>query len=394
MSGLLEEKNLMTVNMGPQHPSTHGVLRVILDLEGETVVRARPIVGYLHTGIEKLAEHKLYNQIIPLTDRMDYMSSHAYNMGWAMAVEKMIGVEPTHRAKYIRVLVAELQRIANHLLWLGTHALDIGAMTVLFIAFKDREKITEFFERICGARLTFNYMRVGGVALDIGPDILADIYEFCGEMEKAIDNLENLLSANRIWIHRTRGVGVVSKQMAMDYSLSGPMARASGINYDLRKDEPYAAYPELDFKVITDDKGDSYSRYAVRMGEMRESVKLIRQAIDKMPKGDFMVDDPRVRMPGHKDRMQNIENLTHLFVLAVKGYPVKAGEIYVATEAPKGELGYYIVSDGTGKPWRVKMRTPSFVNLQALPEMGKGHLIADMVTLIGTVDITLGDVDR
>lgn len=394
MSGLLEEKNLMTVNMGPQHPSTHGVLRVILDLEGETVVRARPIVGYLHTGIEKLAEHKLYNQIIPLTDRMDYMSSHAYNMGFAMAVEKMIGVEPTHRANYIRVLVAEMQRIANHLLWLGTHALDIGAMTVLFIAFKDREKITEFFERICGARLTFNYMRVGGVALDIGPDILSDIYEFCGEFEKALDNLENLLSANRIWIHRTRGVGVVSKQMAMDYSLSGPMARASGINYDLRKDQPYAAYSELDFKVITDDKGDSYSRYAVRMGEMRESVKLIRQAIDKMPKGDFMVDDPRVRMPGHKDRMQNIENLTHLFILAVKGYPVKPGEIYVATEAPKGELGYYIVSDGTGKPWRVKMRTPSFVNLQILPELGKGHLIADMVTLIGTVDITLGDVDR
>ncbi len=391
---ILPESNIMTINMGPQHPSTHGVLRLIVDIEGETVVNVKPVVGYLHTGFEKLAEDKIYNQVIPLTDRMDYMSSHSYNMGYVIALEKMLEIAPPARAEYIRVVVAELQRIANHLLWLGTHALDIGAMTVLFLAFKEREKITEFFERICGARLTFNYMRVGGVNLDIGKPILDDIHAFTQSFVKELDTLETLLSQNRIWLQRTKGVGVVTKDQAIDWQLSGPMGRASGLNYDLRRDQPYGVYDQLDFEVALGVNGDSYDRYTVRMKEMRESSKLIKQAIEKMPEGPFIIDDPRFKMPGHKDRMLNIENLAHLFVLTAKGYPIKPGEIYSATEAPKGELGFYIVSDGTGKPYRIKFRTPSFVNLQILPDMSRGHLLADLVTLIGTVDITLGDLDR
>lgn len=391
---VLPESNIMTLNMGPQHPSTHGVLRVVVDVQGETVVKAQPIVGYLHTAFEKLAEDKIYNHVIPLTDRMDYMSSHAYNLGYVIALEKMLEVKVPARAEYIRIVVAELQRIANHLLWLGTHALDIGAMTVLFLAFKEREKLTEFFERLCGARLTFNYMRVGGVNLDMGKPLLDDIYAFTSTFVKELEILETLLNENRIWRQRTIGIGVVSKEKAIDWQLSGPMGRASGLTYDLRKDQPYGVYDQLEFEVAVGKNGDSYDRYLVRMREMKESLKLIRQAIEKMPEGPFITDDSRFKMPGHKDRMLSIENLAHLFVLAAKGYPVKPGEIYSATEAPKGELGFYIVSDGTGRPYRIKFRTPSFVNLQILPELSKGHLLADLVTLIGTVDITLGDLDR
>ena len=359
----------MEINMGPQHPSTHGVLRLILHLDGETIAGMRPVIGYLHRGVEKLAEHRTYAMIEPLTDRLDYVAAVSENFGWCGAVERLMGVTPPPRAEYLRVVLAELQRIASHLLWLGTHALDLGAMTVFFYTFREREMILDLFEAFCGARLTTNSMRIGGFLEDAPRDWLARVRHFLKIFPGRMKEYEDLLTKNRIFVGRTLGVGVLSAQDAIAYGVSGPPLRASGVSYDVRKATPYSAYPEFEFDIPVGKNGDTYDRYLVRMAEMRQSASIIEQALDGLPEGPVMAKVPKVIKP-----------------------PV--GEVYHAIEAPKGELGVYLVSDGTGKPYRMRIRPPAFVNLQSLKRMSIGHLVADVVALIGTIDIVLGEVDR
>jgi NADH-quinone oxidoreductase subunit D len=388
------DNNTMILNMGPQHPSTHGVLRVILELDGEVVVKATPDIGFLHRGLEKLAENKTYHQCIPLTDRLDYVAGMSNNLAYVLAVEKLLGLEVPPRAQAIRVLLSELQRISSHLLWLGTHAHDIGAMTPLFYALRERDEILFMFEMICGSRLTPSYFRVGGLAQDLPEGFEEKAREFTRTFNAHVDEYETLLTKNTIWMKRTQGVGVISAQEAVNWGLTGPNLRASGMPWDLRRVMPYSGYENYEFIVPTGKNGDVYDRYMVRMMEMRQSNEIVRQALEKIPGGAILVDDPKVVYPP-KDRVQeSIESLIHHFHLASAGFPTPPGEVYASIESPKGELGFYLVSDGTNKPWRFRIRPPSFINLSALPVMVQGRLISDVVAVIGSIDIVLAEIDR
>ena len=360
----------LVLNMGPQHPSTHGVLRLVLKLDGERVVDCDPVIGYLHRGVEKLSEHRDYTQIILLTDRMDYLAAAANNLGYVQTVEKLYGIEVPRRARYIRTILAELQRIASHLFWLGSSAGDLGALTVLLYALRERELVLDLFEEYCGARLTYNTMRIGGQPADVPPGWDKKVLAFCDQQEKKIPDYENLLTSNRIFMRRTKDIGIISAADAIAVGLCGPPLRGSGVVRDVRKDEPYAAYDEMEFDIPVGTRGDTYDRYLVRLEEMYQSLRIIRQAVPGLPEGPIMAKVPRLIKP-------------------------PAGETYHAIEAPKGELGYFVVSDGKSlSPYRFRVRPPSFCNLQALPRLVKGHLVADVVALVGTIDIVLGEVDR
>jgi NADH-quinone oxidoreductase subunit D len=359
----------MVLNMGPQHPSTHGVLRVLLKLDGETVVDLDCDIGYLHRGVEKIAENDTYAMITPYWDRLDYVAAVSGDLCYVEGVEKLLQVEVPRRAEYLRVILTELQRIASHLLWLGTHAIDIGAVTVLLYAFREREEILKIFEDFIGARLTAHAFRIGGLWWDAYPEFEQRVREFLKILPSRIDEYETLLNTNRIWLSRTVGIGILPAEEAINLSLTGPVLRGSGVNYDLRKAQPYSAYSEFNFEVPLGENGDTYDRYLIRMAEMRQSAFIIEQALDGLPEGPVMAKVPKVIKP-----------------------PV--GEVYHAIEAPKGELGVYLVSDGTGKPYRMRIRPPAYINLQSLKRMSIGHLVADVVALIGTIDIVLGEVDR
>lgn len=386
----------MTVNMGPQHPSTHGVLQLILELDGETVVKATPHIGFLHRGVEKLSEHRTYHQTIPLTDRLDYLAPMSNNLGYVLAVEKLLGItdEIPDRAKTIRVMLAELTRLKSHLVWLATHALDIGAMTVFIYCFREREAIMDIYEKISGARMTSNYFRVGGLSSDLPAGVTEDIRSFAKDMPGYVDMYEGLLTGNKIWQKRTMGVGHIDAAAAIDIGLTGPALRCSGVDWDLRRDNPYSGYEDYDFEVITRTEGDTFARYKARLDEMRESCKIINQALDKLTEGPILADCPKVCLPPKQDVVNSIEGLIHQFKIITEGFKPEVGEVYVGIEAPKGELGYYLVSDGSAQPFRMKIRPPSFVNLQALPQMVEGSLLADVIAAIGTLDIVLGEIDR
>lgn len=391
----LEAKEL-TISMGPQHPATHGVLRLVLELDGETVVKCTPYVGYLHRGIEKLAEHMTYLNAIPLTDRLDYISSMANNQGYCLAVERLFGIEAPERAKYIRTMVAEMSRISSHILWLGTHALDIGAMTVFLYSFREREWILDLFEMLCGARLTTTYGRIGGVRNDVSQEFLDSLYKFTEEFPSRVAEYETLIDQNRIWLKRTKRIGVIEADEAVSWGLTGPTLRGSGVPYDVRKYAPYDAYDKVEFDVPVGKNGDVYDRYRCRMEEFRQSVRIIRQCIEKLPKGPVMAPEAsKVSLPPKDNVLKDMESMIHHFVLITKG-PIAApeGEIYSAVEAPKGELGFYLVSDGTGRPYRMRVRSPSFVHASVIPKLCEGSLVADVIANIGTIDIVLGECDR
>lgn len=384
----------MVLNMGPQHPSTHGVLRIVLELDGEIVVKATPDIGYLHRGIEKLAEHKTWHQCITLTDRLDYVAGISNALPYVLAVEKLLGVEAPPRAQAIRVLVSELQRIASHLFWLGTHAHDLGAMTPLFYALRERDEILFLFERIAGSRLTPSYMRVGGLAQDLPDGFETACRDFVREFPVHVDEYETLLTRNAIWRRRTVGVGAISAEEAVGWGLSGPLLRASGVNWDLRRSMPYCGYDRYDFAVPVGANGDVYDRYLVRIMEMRQSNEIVRQVLDSLPTGEINIQDPKVVYPPREKVLQSIGAMIHHFHIASSGFPIPAGEVYAAIESPKGELGFYLVSDGGNKPVRFRVRPPSFVNLSALRDMVEGRLISDVVAVIGSIDIVLAEVDR
>jgi len=389
----LVQKDL-TLNMGPQHPSTHGVLRLVLDLQGETVVGVDPRIGYLHRGIEKWTESRTYHQVIPMTDRLDYISCMNNNLGYVVAVEKLAGITVPDRAQFLRTLLAEISRLSAHLVWLGSSAVDIGAMTVTLYALRERELIMDLLEMATGARLTVSYARIGGVRNDVPQSFIDKCREFTEIFPKRLEDYDTLIRQNRIWLKRTVGIGVFSAEEAINYGLTGASLRGSGVNYDLRKVEPYAAYDKVEFDVPLGKKGDVYDRYVVRLNEMRQSNRIIKQCLDMIQPGPIMTDDPRYAVPEKKNVMKSMEALAHQFVLMSKWVPMPKGEVYVATEAPKGELGFYIVSDGSGRPYRIKIRAPSFVNLSAIPKMATGHMMADVVACIGTIDLVLGECDR
>jgi NADH-quinone oxidoreductase subunit D len=385
----------MTVNMGPQHPSTHGVLRLVLELDGEVVQSATPSIGYLHTGIEKTAEQKKWQQVIPLVERMDYLAAQSNSLAYALSVEKLLGLEMPQRVKDIRVLIAELQRIASHLIWLGTHAMEIGAVSMLFYAIRERELLMNINELIAGFRFFPSYIRIGGLREDLSRGFHEAVNAFLDRFPKKLDEYEGLLSKNDIFMRRTQGVGVISQQDAFAWGLLGPIARASGSNYDVRKYFPYSGYESYDFEVPTEAEGDVYARYRVRMRELRECVKICRQAIKRItPSGAWACDDPRV-VPPPKDKVYTeMEALIQHFLIYSQGFTVPAGDVYVPVEGPRGEHGVYAVSDGTNRPWRIKMRAPSLLAIQALPTLIKGGLIADVVAVIGSNDVVMGDCDR
>ena len=385
----------MTVNMGPQHPSTHGVLRLVLELDGEVIQSVMPTVGYLHTGIEKTAEQKKWQQVIPLVERMDYLGAQSNSLAYAMAVEKLLGLEMPKRVQDIRVIIAELQRLASHLIWLGTHSMEIGAVSMLFYAIRERELLLNINELIAGFRFFPSYIRIGGLREDLARGFHEAVNAFLERFPAKIDEFEGLLTKNDIFRRRTEGVGVVSQEDALQWGLVGPIARATGIDYDVRKYFPYLGYETYDFKVPTATEGDVYARYRVRIAEMRESVKICSQAIARItPSGVWACDDPRV-VPPPKDKVYTeMEALIQHFLIYSQGFTVPAGEAYVPIEGPRGEHGTYIVSDGTNRPWRVKMRAPSLLAIQALPAVVKGGLIADVVSVIGSTDVVMGDCDR
>lgn len=387
-------QQVMTINMGPQHPSTHGVLRLVLELDGETVVKSTPHIGFLHRGIEKLAEHKTYHQVITLTDRLDYLAPMSNNLGYALAVEKLLDIEAPKRSQYIRIILCELTRISSHLLWLATHALDIGAMTVFFYCFRERETLNDIFEMVTGARMNLSYVRIGGVARDLPDGFVEKAREFVNVFPGRLREYETLLTKNKIWLMRTKDVGVISAEDAINYGLSGPSIRGSGVKWDIRKSEPYSSYNEMDFIVPVGKNGDVYDRYLVRIEEMRQSNEIVRQAVDTLPKGEFIADIPDVALPQKENLKKSMESLIHHFKIVTDGICPPVGEVYVCVEAPKGELGYYVVSDGTKNPYRIKIRPPSFVNLEGLQKMIEGRLLADVVAVIGSLDIVLGEIDR
>ncbi len=387
-------KEVVTLNMGPQHPSTHGVLRVVLELDGEVVTRATPVLGYLHRGIEKLAEHKTYHQVITLTDRLDYTSPFINNLAYALTVEKLLGLEIPLRAQYIRVLLTELTRIQSHLIWLGTHALDIGAMSPLLYCFREREETLDIFEMVGGARMNQSYFRIGGLAADLPDGFEEKVKAFCDVLPSRIDGYERLLTENKIWLNRTKGVGVISAEEGIALGLSGPCLRSCGVKWDLRKANPYSAYDHFDFEIPTGQLGDSYDRYLVRLEEMRQSNRIVMQALERLPSGPFNAVSPKVVPPPKEKVQENIESLIIHFHLMTEGFNVPRGEAYCSVESSKGELGFYIVSDGSSKPYRVKIRTPSFVNMESFSTMAQGRMMADIVAIIGSIDICLGEVDR
>lgn len=383
-----------TMNFGPQHPAAHGVLRLVLELNGEVVLRADPHIGLLHRGTEKLIEYKSYLQALPYFDRLDYVSMMAQEHAYSLAVEKLLGVAVPRRAAYIRVLFAEITRILNHLLALTTHALDVGAMTPFLWAFEEREKMLEFYERVSGARMHAAYIRPGGVSQDLPMGLCEDIYKFAKQFASRVDEMEDVLSGNRIWKQRLVDIGTVTAEEALDWGFSGVMLRGSGIAWDLRKTQPYDVYEELDFDIPVGNKGDCYDRYLIRMEEMRQSLRIVMQCLNKMPEGVIKADDKKISPPSRVDMKESMEALIHHFKLYSEGYVVPAGETYTAVEAPKGEFGVYLVSDGSGRPYRCKIKAPGFAHLQGLNLMTKGHMIADVVTMIGTQDIVFGEVDR
>lgn len=387
---------LMTLNMGPQHPSTHGVLRVLLKLDGETVVQCDPIIGYLHRGTEKLSEGKRYAQIVPWTDRLDYTAAPLNNVGYVLAVEKLCGIEAPERAQYWRVIMAELARIAAHLVWLGTHGLDVGALSMSLYCFREREMIQDIFETFCGARLTTNMMEIGGFSRPIPDDLVEQVRNFTKIFPSRQEEYAGLLSENPIWLARTKGVGIISPEAAISYSLTGACLRASGINYDVRKAEPYLVYDRLDFEVPLGEYGDVYDRYLVRMEEMRQAIKIIEQCIDFVDGNDtpLMAWESPYVIPPHKGVMTTAEDMQRHFVWVIKGFNPPVGEVWQSIEHSKGELGYYIVSDGSAMPYRMHVRAPDFTNLSVLPHMAQGSMLADMVALVSTIDIVLGSVDR
>ncbi|HZI78797.1 MAG TPA: NADH dehydrogenase (quinone) subunit D [Vicinamibacterales bacterium] len=385
----------MTVNMGPQHPSTHGVLRLVLELDGEVIQSVIPTIGYLHTGIEKTAEQKKWQQVIPLVERMDYLAAQSNSLSYALSVEKLLGLEMPQRVKDIRVLLAELQRIASHLIWIGTHGLEIGAVSMLFYAVRERELLLNINELIAGFRFFPSYIRIGGLREDLPRGFHAQVQEFLDRFPAKIDEFEGLLTKNDVYQRRTQGVGIISQEHAFAWGLVGPIARAGGSDYDVRKYFPYTGYETYDFRVPTATEGDVYARYRVRVAEMRESLKIAKQALDRIsPAGVFACDDTRV-VPPPKDKVYSeMEALIQHFLIYSQGFTVPAGDAYVPVEGPRGEHGCYIVSDGTNRPWRVKMRAPSFLAIQALPTVVRGGLIADVVAVIGSTDVVMGDCDR
>ena len=392
-SGLRTET--MTVNMGPQHPSTHGVLRLVLTLDGEVVRSASPTIGYLHTGIEKTAEQKKWQQVIPLVERMDYLSAQSNSMAFCMSVEKLLGVEIPERVKNIRVLMAELQRINSHLVWLGTHGMEVGAVSVMLYCFRERELLLNINEMIAGFRLFPSYIRVGGLREDLPRGFHDAVRAFLDRFAVKLDEYEDLLTKNEIYLKRTQGVGVISKEDVVAYSLLGPIGRAAGVDYDVRKVFPYLGYETYDFNVPTRTAGDAYARYQVRVAEMRESMKICRQALDRItPAGKWAIDDPRITPPP-KDRVYTeMEALIQHFLIYSQGFTVPAGEAYVPVEGPRGEQGFTVFSDGTNRPWRIKSRAPSLLACQALERLIVGGLIADVIAVIGSIDVVMGDVDR
>ena len=384
----------MILNMGPQHPSTHGVLRLLLEIDGEVIVRMVPDIGFLHTGIEKTCEAKFYQQVVPLTDRIDYLCPMVNNLCYVMAVEKLLGLEIPPRAIWMRVLLGELQRISSHLVWLGTHAMDIGAMSVFLYCFREREDLLRIYEMVSGQRMMTSYFRIGGLAMDPPIGFFKTVKKFVDAFPERVDEYEALLTGNRIFIDRLKGVAPISKEDALAYGVTGPSARASGIDWDLRRDMPYCGYENFKFKVPVATEGDVWARYLCRVQELRESQKICTQALEGMPSGSIKAEAPKVVLPDREKMKTQMEALIYHFKIVTEGFTVPAGEVYQAIESPRGEMGYYVVSDGTAKPMRVHMRSPSYANLQALSKMCEGGLIADAVAAIGSIDIVLGEIDR
>ena len=384
----------MVINMGPQHPSTHGVLRLVLEIDGEIVVRLYPEIGYLHTGIEKTCEAKFYQQVVPLTDRINYLDPLSNNLCYCLAVEKLLGLEAPEKAKWLRVLLVELSRINSHLIWLGTHAMDVGALTVFLYTFREREDILRLFEAVAGQRMMTSYFRIGGLSMEPPLDFLDRVQAFIRTFPEKIDEYSNLLTGNPIFRNRLMGVGYLSAADAIALGVTGPPMRASGVDFDLRRDMPYSGYEKFQFNVPISTGGDCWARYEVRLIEMRESVKIIQQALDGMPEGPVKADAPKIVLPDREKMKTQMEALIHHFKIVTEGFEVPAGEVYQGIEAGHGQTGYYVVSDGTAKPYRVHMRYPSFATLQALETMCQGRMLADVVAIIGSIDIVLGEIDR
>lgn len=384
----------MTLNFGPQHPAAHGVLRLVLEMDGEVVERSDPHIGLLHRGTEKLIEHKTYMQAVPYFDRLDYVAPMSQEHAFSLATEKLLGCEVPRRAQFIRVLFCEISRLLNHVMNITTQALDIGAMTPLLWLFEEREKMMEFYERVCGARLHANYFRPGGVAKDMPAGLLEDIAKFADEFPQKIADMETLLTENRIFKQRLVDIGTVTKAQALDWGFTGPMLRGSGVPWDLRKSQPYEVYDELDFDIPIGKNGDSYDRYLVRVEEMYQSLKIIKQVIAKMPSGPIKTEDRKISPPPRAEMKNSMEALIHHFKLYTEGYKVPAGETYAAVEAPKGEFGVFLVADGSSKPYRCRVRAPGFAHLQGLDFLTKGHMLADVVAVIGSLDVVFGEIDR
>lgn len=388
------ETKTMLINMGPQHPSTHGVLRLVLELDGEVIVKATPHIGYLHTGMEKIMESKRYQQAITVTDRFDYVAPMSNNLAFVLSVEKLLGIEVPERTKTIRVLLTELTRIKSHLVAVGTMALEIGAQSVFLYCFREREKILDIYEMVSGARMMSSYFRVGGLMADLPEGFDPAVRQILDEFPHRFDEYEDLLTNNPLWLQRLKGIGVIKGEEAIAWGLSGPNVRASGVPWDLRKSNPYSGYDRFDFAIALGRAGDAYERYMVRVFEMRQSLKIVEQALKEMPGGPVNIDNPKIVPPPKRVVRQSMEALIHHFLLTSHGFEVPPGEAYVPVEGPKGEVGFYVVSDGTNKPWRVKLRPPSFLNIQALPRLMEGLMVADAVAIIGSIDFVLGEADR
>ena len=389
-----DQDRTMILNMGPQHPSTHGVLRLVLEIDGEIVVRVAPDIGYLHTGIEKTCEAKFYQQVVPLTDRIDYLSPMHNNLCYCLAVEKLLELEVPERAQWIRVLLSELTRLNSHLVWLGTHAMDLGALTVFLYCFREREEILRIFDDVSGQRMMTSYFRIGGLALELPLDFEPRARALLKTLPDKIDEYENLLTSNPIFMQRTKGVGLLSAEDAIAFGVTGPPLRSSGVDWDLRRDMPYSSYEKFQFKVPVSNDCDVFARYVLRVQEMRESVKIATQALDGLPAGPIKADAPKIVLPDREAMKTQMEALIHHFKIVTEGFPVPPGQVYQAIESSRGEMGYFVVSDGTAKPYRVHMRNPTFATLQAIEKMCVGRMIADVVAAIGSIDIVLGEIDR
>jgi NADH-quinone oxidoreductase subunit D len=390
----MAEERTIELNMGPQHPSTHGVLRVVLELEGETVVKARPVIGYLHTGIEKTMESKLYYKALPATDRMDYLAPMSNNLSYCLAVEKLMDIDVPEKVKWARVCLAELTRVNSHLVWLGTHAIDLGAMSMLLYTFRERELILDIYEACGGQRMMTSYIRIGGLAHELPKDFDKKVRTLVKIIKERLNDYEKLLTNNEIFINRTKGVAVISAEEAINYSLTGPMLRGSGVKHDLRKANPYSGYENFDFEVAVGRNGDAYDRYLVRLMEIRQALRIAEQAVDGMPEGPYRAHVPGVVLPPKEDVLYKMESMIFHFKIVTEGFKPPFGAVYQAIESPKGEIGFYISSDGSNKPHRVRVRPPSFINLAALPRLVEGRLFSDVVCAIGSIDIVLGEVDR